>query len=307
MLKPAVCKLEKRFDKLLPVRFVLFYKFVSNTNPLKYILFVCLFFIQNLFGQNPYYHTINKTNGLPSNTVYDIYQDKNEMIWLATNDGICSYDGFQFKSYYNDEQTSKAGSNIVEDSFGRIWYCNFDGNIYYVEKGKLNILDVKQPIGFHKFNIIGNQLIYLEKNELVFLDLKTLKKTNVLPFDTNAVLGIQKRKNSLFIFSDYLFEVHSATDIKKYQIPSEIKEKFDGGLFSVSNENLLIVSKYSNDYCLFNDGRFELKKFELLGIDLISVKGKGYCIGGAIEKHGPSTVDAAGGPPAHSRLAPAAP
>ena len=162
------------------------------SNQLKYILFVFLFFIQNLFGQNPYYHTINKTNGLPSNTVYDIYQDKNEMIWLATNDGICSYDGFQFKSYYNDEQTSKAGSNIVEDSFGRIWYCNFDGNIYYVEKGKLHILDVKKPIGYHKFNIIGNQLIYLEKNELVFLDLKTLKKTNVLPFDTNAVLGIQK-------------------------------------------------------------------------------------------------------------------
>lgn len=232
------------------------------SNQLKYILFVFLFFIQNLFGQNPYYHTVNKTNGLPSNTVYDIYQDKNEMIWLATNDGICSYDGFQFKSYYNDDQTSKAGSNIVEDSFGRIWYCNFDGNIYYVEKGKLHILDVKKPIGYHKFNIIGNQLIYLEKNELVFLDLKTLKKTNVLPFDTNVILGVQKKGNSLFVFSNYLFEIRSASDIKKYQIPSEVKVKFNGGLFSVSNENLLIVSKYSNDYCLFNDGKFELKKFE---------------------------------------------
>lgn len=221
-----------------------------------------LFFIQNLFGQNPYYHTINKTNGLPSNTVYDIYQDKNEMIWLATNDGICSYDGFQFKSYYNDEQTSKAGSNIVEDYFGRIWYCNFDGNIYYVEKGKLHILDVKKPIGYHKFNIIGNQLIYLEKNELVFLDLKTLKKANVLPFDTSIVLGIQKKGNTLFIFSDYLFEIRSATDIKKHQIPSEIKEKFNGGLFSVSNDNLLIVSKYSTDYCLVKNGKFELKKFD---------------------------------------------
>lgn len=184
------------------------------------------------------------------------------MIWLATNDGICSYDGFQFKSYYNDEQTSKAGSNIIEDSFGRIWYCNFDGNIYYVEKGKLHILDVKKPIGYHKFNIIGNQLIYLEKNELVFLDLKTLKKANVLLFDTTVVLGVQKKGNSLFIFSDYLFEIRSATDIKKYKIPSEIREKFNGGLFSVSNENLLIVSKYSTDYCLVKNGKFELKKFD---------------------------------------------
>lgn len=229
---------------------------------MKYFLFVFLFFIQNLFGQNPYYHTINKTNGLPSNTVYDIYQDKNEMIWLATNDGICSYDGYEFKSYYNDEQTSKAGSNIIEDGLGRIWYCNFDGNIYYVEKGKLNVLDVKKPIGYHKFNIIGNQLVYLEKNQLVFLDLKTLKKINVLPFDTNAVLGIQKKKNSLFIFSDYLFEIHSATKIKRHIISSEIREKFNGGLFSFSNENLLIVSKFSKDYCLFNNGKFQLKKFE---------------------------------------------
>ncbi len=184
------------------------------------------------------------------------------MIWLATNDGICSYDGFQFKSYYNDEQTSKAGSNIVEDCYGRIWYCNFDGNIYYVEKGKLHILDVKKPIGYHKFNIIGNQLIYLEKNELVFLNLKTLKRANILPFDTTVVLGVQKKGNSLFVFSDHLFEIRSATDIKKYQIPSEIKEKFNGGLFSVSNENLLIVSKYSTDYCLIKNGKFELKKFD---------------------------------------------
>ncbi len=184
------------------------------------------------------------------------------MIWLATNDGICSYDGFQFKSYYNDEQTSKAGSNIVEDRYGRIWYCNFDGNIYYVEKGKLHILDVKKPIGYHKFNIIGNQLIYLEKDELVFLDLKTLKRTNVLPFDTTVVLGVQKKGNSLFVFSDHLFEIRSATDIKKHQIPSEIKEKFNGGLFSVSNENLLIISKYSTDYCLVKNGKFELKKFD---------------------------------------------
>lgn len=184
------------------------------------------------------------------------------MIWLATNDGICSYDGYQFKSYYCDEQTSKAGSNIIEDSFGRIWYCNFDGNIYYVEKGKLHALQVQKPIGYHKFNIINNQLVYLEKNKLVFLDLKSLKKIKALPFDTTNILGLQKKEDTLFIFADFLFEIHSTTTIKKSVIPSEIKNKFKGGILSVTNKNLLIVSKFSNDYCVVDKEKFELKKFD---------------------------------------------
>ena len=129
-----------------------------------------------LFGQNPHYFKIDQSKGLPSNSVYDMLQDKDGMMWFATNDGLCSYDGRKFVSYYCDNQISKSGSNVLQDRYGRIWYCTFDGFIYYLEHGKLKKLNQKQNIGFQKFNFLDDCVIYFEKNELVFLDLKTLKK-----------------------------------------------------------------------------------------------------------------------------------
>jgi len=231
-------------------------------NALKQIFLIGFFFIQHLFGQNPYYHTINKTNGLPHNFVYDIYQDKNKMMWMATNEGLCSYDGYQFTTFYNEQQSSKSGSNIIEDRFGRVWYCNFDGNIYYVAKGKLNVLEIKNPIGFHKFNIINNFLIYLQKNELVFLDLKSLLRVAVVPFDTNKIIGIQKIKNTLYIVGKSIFEIQSPTSIKKYHCGDKFNKTFNGGLITYSSNQLIFISKYSNDYCLFHKGKFEYRKYD---------------------------------------------
>ena len=82
-------------------------------------IILLLLFSQFTFGQNPYYYSIDKTNGLPSNSVYDIFQDSKGFMWFATGKGLCRYDGSVFKTFTSDTQTSKSGSGINEDSFGR--------------------------------------------------------------------------------------------------------------------------------------------------------------------------------------------
>lgn len=221
-----------------------------------------LFFIQNLFGQNPYYYSINKTNGLPHNFVYDIHQGKNSLMWMATNEGLCSYDGYQFTTFNNNQQSSKAGSNIIEDQYGRIWYCNFDGNIYYIEKNKLQVLPIKNPIGFHKFNILKNHLVYLEQNRLVFLDLKTLHKVKNIPFDTRNIQGIHKIEDIIYIIGKSIYEIQSPKSIRKYDCETNFSKIFNGGLITNSKNKLLFISKFSNDYCLFSKGKFEFKKHD---------------------------------------------
>jgi ligand-binding sensor domain-containing protein len=52
---------------------------------------------------------------LPTETVYDIYQDKKGFIWISTEQGLYRYDGKNYTSYTLDEQTSKSGSGITED------------------------------------------------------------------------------------------------------------------------------------------------------------------------------------------------
>ena len=92
------------------------------------------------FCQNPYYITIDKSAGLPANSIYDIFQDSKGFMWLASGKGLCRYDGNFTKTFTADFQTSKSGSCIQEDKFGRIWYENFDGFLYYVQNQKINAL-----------------------------------------------------------------------------------------------------------------------------------------------------------------------
>jgi hydroxymethylpyrimidine/phosphomethylpyrimidine kinase len=86
----------------------------------KKLLFLCFFLIGFSFrAQNfvPYYYHFTKQNGLPTETVYDIYQDKKGFIWISTEQGLYKYDGKNYISYTLDEQTSKSGSGCSLASF----------------------------------------------------------------------------------------------------------------------------------------------------------------------------------------------
>jgi ligand-binding sensor domain-containing protein len=106
-------------------------------------------------AQDPYSITIDKSKGLPSNAVYYMLQDSKGFIWFATDEGLCRYDGFAFKTYSSAEQTSKSGSEISEDNYGRIWYENFDGYLYYVENDSLKSFNQNPPEGYFPFGMIN--------------------------------------------------------------------------------------------------------------------------------------------------------
>ncbi|HEX8018569.1 ligand-binding sensor domain-containing protein, partial [Mucilaginibacter sp.] len=69
-------------------------------------------------------HTVS--DGLSSNTVFDIIKDKYGFIWIATEDGLNRFDGINFKVYRNknDDSTSLRANHITvtyEDRLGQLW------------------------------------------------------------------------------------------------------------------------------------------------------------------------------------------
>ena len=141
------------------------------------ILLVCLFSVVLSIAraQDPYSISFTEINGLSSNHVYDVFQDTKGFMWFATDRGLCRYDGFQFVNFGNNEQLSKSGSYISEDGFGRIWYMNFDGYLFYVDRGILHSLHQKEPIGCLNYGIRENELFVIEKDAIAIYDLHTLK------------------------------------------------------------------------------------------------------------------------------------
>ncbi len=95
-------------------------------------------------AQNPpAYESVSIAQGLSQGMVFDILQDKQGFIWVATKNGLNRYDGYSFKIFTNDPYNAHSlSSNTVvklfEDSKGRIWAGteNAGLNIYDKQSGK---------------------------------------------------------------------------------------------------------------------------------------------------------------------------
>lgn len=92
-------------------------------------------------GQEVPSFNITEQEGLPSNTIYNLFQDNKGFLWIATENGLARYNGFQFYTYDNPKVRSRAVSGILQDDKQRLWLHNFFGEVLYVENDSLKKLD----------------------------------------------------------------------------------------------------------------------------------------------------------------------
>ncbi len=75
---------------------------------------------------------ISTLEGLPSNTVYATLEDRRGFVWLATDRGVCRYNGIDFETFtVEDGLADNEVFSLFEDSKGRIWFGTFNGQLCY--------------------------------------------------------------------------------------------------------------------------------------------------------------------------------
>lgn len=72
------------------------------------------------------------SNGLPDNTVRDIFQDRNGYLWFSTGEGLMKYDGVNKTIYRHSggDSTTLSSSDVTsvcEDNSGNIWVGTSEG------------------------------------------------------------------------------------------------------------------------------------------------------------------------------------
>lgn len=120
---------------------------------LKKILFCsCLFFAScTFFGQTV--KNLTLSDGLPGNSIKCLYKDSNGLMWIATDSGLCTYDGKEI-NIIGEGQGLKYNQiwKITEDDKKNIWLstyghgvAKYDGQkyIYYDKKSGLVNNDVR--------------------------------------------------------------------------------------------------------------------------------------------------------------------
>ena len=130
------------------------------------------------------HYTVN--DGLPSSEVHDICQDQDGLIWIATDRGVCSFDGYEFRIYGPaDGLNEPAIWRILEDSMDRLWFVGLNGRLTFFQDGEFSSFKYNDLIKeYYPGNVldleclVGPDTIYLQYNqgeELFKIDVSGLK------------------------------------------------------------------------------------------------------------------------------------
>ncbi|MCA0429864.1 MAG: SpoIIE family protein phosphatase [Bacteroidetes bacterium] len=155
----------------------------------KYFITLLFYYLHISFGfsQKFNFTTFNVDDGLPQSTVYEIFQDKDNYLWIGTDGGgLCRYDGFRFK-YYGKKNGLNGNviRKIAQDNQNNLWIASNNG-LYYYKNDSIYLLS----------NLPNNASIYFSS---VFID----SKQNIWATSTNNGLFKITYKDGKYVVKNY--------------------------------------------------------------------------------------------------------
>ncbi len=222
---------------------------------LKSILLL-LFFMPSLLllaQENFVFENYSIPQGLSNPTINCIYEDKFGFLWIGTEDGLCRYDGYEFKVYKNNptDITSLPNNKITsicEDKDGNMWIGGF------------------------------NVLVKYQRENDRFIKVKIDREQNInLPYVQKILVD---KKNRIWIGTDIL-GVHildpktMTTKRKKFILNNEeLNNAFVNSIIETSDANILVLD-FGSGVFYYDDDTDRFRLYENLSIKSIS---KGWCL-----------------------------
>lgn len=196
------------------------------------ILTLLLGLLQLVQQELPTSQIIDTQDGLSNNIVYETYQDSEGFIWIATDNGLNRYDGYDFKTFYHHpEDSTSISSNIVrtllEDTKGNLWIGTFNGlNIYDratesftryddspdIPNQRLDVqhfaLDSRGLIWFNTLRTIG----WFDTNSLEFGFIDPLYPASTMALDDQDQVWMTSKRGS---YDRFVLNENTITSIKE--------------------------------------------------------------------------------------------
>jgi signal transduction histidine kinase/ligand-binding sensor domain-containing protein/response regulator of citrate/malate metabolism len=221
-------------------------------------LFCCL---SSVWGQsNIVFNHLSIFDGLSQATVSSILQDKDDIIWLGTRDGLNRYNGYTFEKYKYNLRNPKSISNnnisiVYEDKVGDLWIGTNNGlnrfnrntqefERFFADSGNENTLS-DDNIRAIAEDAAGNLWIATSEGGLCKIDFTGTKSQRKV----NRFITFKPNSNQSSSLSNASVRVLFLDDLGNFWIGT------DSGL------NLLIN----------NNGQFSFEKITLPELDLSSI------------------------------------
>lgn len=107
----------------------------------------CVFFFFAFISQSQTVKNFTISNGLPGNSITCLFKDSKGLLWVATETGLCFYDGTYFKIIGEVEGLKyNLIRKIIEDKQGNIWFSVYGNGIAKYDGKKFTYYSKKQGL-----------------------------------------------------------------------------------------------------------------------------------------------------------------
>ncbi len=248
---------------------------------------ICLLFISmGVNGQNNRF--FNSEQGLSSSLIHKVSQDDHGYIWIASENGVCYFDGIRFHVFHHENNKKGTLTNnlvkiVYTDSKGVCWIGTSTGlQVYDYENNIFNDFDLQYP-EFKGVPYVTSIIEIKEQNKLMLsvsglgilvydadnhkIDLEYTEKLKKL-YNTNFIGHLYlDTKGFLWSYSEqgsfFRLDIKSK---KLYQLtwPASLFEKEEkvivSTLFEDNENHNILIGTYKNGLFIYDSGLRTIRK-----------------------------------------------
>ncbi len=101
------------------------------------VIVICLWMPVTTHSQSFDFKVYNTSKGLIDNDILAVVQDKNDYVWMATDEGLICFDGIEYKVYTTNDSLAHNYINCLHfDKRDRLWMGHKNGLITYRENNQ---------------------------------------------------------------------------------------------------------------------------------------------------------------------------
>ena len=190
-----------------------------------------------MLGQEKFHRHFTVDDGLPSNVVYKVIQDKDGFIYVCTEKGVAKFDGYSFKPI--EDIKPKLNSNdvweLIIDEHDRKWFFTLNNPPVIMDKDKIYRLDeisstAEDQLEVYYLNTFAlkygtyNKLLLLKPNDSTAYYLNKRNELSEIKFPKKVVRQMlnNDRINVTFYKEHLNVSYYDQGTIEKYDLKGQL-------------------------------------------------------------------------------------
>lgn len=229
-------------------------------------------FAISLNAQNIYFKHYTAQDGLAHNIVFDIHQDNQNYLWIATNDGLSRFNGSEFINYSMEDGLADNAILNIESIGDTTIFISQNQNIQTLENHQFKINPDLKPLinkqSFTKF-IAQNFLLDTIQNKLLWNvnDEKTIEILQFIPIKSRPTAITTDHENHLWIATegDGVYMIYLSS-FANYGVENGLDNTFVHDILEDKNGNIWAGTK--NGFYKFDNRRWQKVNYNQSNIEV---------------------------------------